>query len=394
MTCFRISLALAARLGFAVLLVAGLADGAAAQSVLASRGLGLVIEPRSARSSALGGVSLGLPGSEISWANPAGAVGLPAGGLTASFQFDDLSTDYRGDHASTTIARFPLVLAAFPFGSRWAVTAGLGGYLDQNWTFQRRDSLVVEGDTLQFIDRVASDGGVARLRFGAAYRLVPRLSVGLGLDVYTGGVQRTDGRIFAPAAAPQCCQRRWDYSGVGLVGSVDWNPTDALSLSVGGSAGGTLDADPRDSTAAAFSSSLPASLDAGASARLAPSLLVAAGGRWTGWSRVDDDLGDAGGARDAWSLQGGLEWDALRVGARAIPLRLGGRTATLPFGPAAGDEGGRWTRERALTGGTGLTLGSGAVSADVGVERGSRSGESGVDESYWRFLLSVSVLGQ
>jgi hypothetical protein len=48
----------------------------------------------------------------------------------------------------------------------------------------------------------------------------------------------------------------------------------------------------------------------------------------------------------------------------------------------------------AYTGGTGLTLGGGAMSADLGVERGSRSGETGVDESFWRVLVSVSVLGQ
>jgi hypothetical protein len=387
MTRIRFSVALATALTFC------LAAGASAQSFLASRGLGLVIEPRTTRSSSLGGVSLGLPGAEISWTNPAGAVGLPAGGLTASFQYDDLTTDYVGEHANTTLARFPLILAAFPFGSRWAVTAGLGGYLDQNYTFQRRDSLFVEGDTLQYLDRVASTGGVGRLRLGAGYRLLESLSIGLGVDVFTGGVERTDGRIFAPNLAPECCRRRWDYSGVGLVGSVDWNPTEALSLSVGGSAGGTLDADPRDSTAAAFSSSIPASMDVGGTARLAPSLLVAAGGRWTGWSKVDEALADVGGARDSWSVQGGVEWDALRVGARTIPLRLGARTGTLPFGGTLGGEE-KFSRERAFTGGTGLTLGSGAMSADFGLERGTRSGEVGLDESYWRLLLTVSVLGQ
>ena len=376
----------------AALLLVG-AAGAEGQSLLSSRGLGLVIEPRTTRSSSLGGVSLGLPGSEISWMNPAGAVGLPAGGLTASFQYDDVSTDYVGDQSNATIARFPLFLAAFPFGSRWAVTAGLGGFLDQNWSFQRRDSLIVEGDTLQFIDRLASQGGAARVRLGAGYRPFGRLSIGLGVDVFTGGVERVDGRVFEPALDPRCCRRSWDYSGLGVVGSIDWNPTDALSLSVGGSAGGTLDADPRDSTAAPFSSTIPASVDAGGTARLAPSLLVAAGAKWTGWSQADDELTGVGGARDVTSFHGGVEWDALRIGARAIPLRVGARTGTLPFGASTGGDE-RWSRETAFTGGTGITLGGGAMSADLGVERGSRSGEANVDESFWRVLFSVSVLGQ
>ena len=393
MTRIRFSVPRAGHLGIAALLALGLAGGASAQSLLSSRGLGFTVEPRTTRSSALGGVSLGLPGSEISWANPAGAVGLPAGGLTASFQYDDLTSDYAGVEVSTRLARFPLILAAFPFGSRWAVTAGLAGYLDQNYTFQRRDSLFVEGDTLQYLDLVSSNGGVGRFRLGAGYRLLPRLSIGLGVDVFTGGVERTDGRIFAPSASPQCCTRRWDYSGVGLLGSVDWNPTEAFSLSVGATAGGTLDADPRDSTAADFSTPVPASLQAGATARLAPSLLVAAGGSWSAWSSIDDDLAGVGGARDAWSLQGGIEWDALRVGARSIPLRIGARTSALPFGGTLGGED-RWSSERVITGGTGLTLGGGAMSADLGLERGTRSGEAGLDESFWRMLVSVSVLGQ
>ena len=35
-----------------------------------------------------------------------------------------------------------------------------------------------------------------------------------------------------------------------------------------------------------------------------------------------------------------------------------------------------------------------AHAADLGLERGSRSGETGVDESFWRVLVSISVLGQ
>jgi hypothetical protein len=379
------------RLALAALLTLSLAPAAAAQSFLANQGLGLGVEPRSARSSALGGVSLGLPGSEISWANPAGAVGLPAGGLLASYDFDRLSAATAAGSQKATAARFPLILAAFPFGPRWAVTAGLGGFLDQNWAVQRQDSIVRQDTTLQVVDRISSEGGVGRLRVGAGYRVLPTLSVGIGMDLYTGGVTRTEGRIFLPDTGPACCQTRWDYTGLGGLASVDWNPSEALSVSLAGAAGGKLVAKPRaGGTESRYS--LPASLDAGATARVAPSLLIAVGAGWRGWSSVNAALSQTGGARDAWTAQGGLEWDAFRVGARTLPLRLGGRTGALPFRAAA--TGSAWATERAVTGGTGISLGSGAVSADVGVERGWRSAGAASSESFWRLSLSLSALGQ
>lgn len=385
----------AARLAIALALAAGAVAPAGAQSLLASRGLGLAVEPASARSGALGGVTLGLPGSEISWSNPAGAVGLPAGGLLLSFQFDDVSTDYAGIEARNSTARFPLLQAAFPFGSRWAVTAGFGGFLDQNWRLQRADSFLVDADTQRVVDRVSSEGGVARLRGGAGYRLLDDLSIGLGAELFTGSVVRTVGRIFLPGEiAPRCCTREWGYSGVGAFGSVDWNPSGALSLSVGGSAGGKLEVEPVDTAAESRSYSIPPSVEAGVSARVAPALLLVAGADWTGWSSLGGALADAGGARDAWSAQGGLEWDLLRVGTRVVPLRLGARAGALPFRGGAAEGGDSWSSERVFTGGTGFSLGGGAARADLGVERGERSGEVGLDESYWRIMLSVSVLGQ
>ena len=68
-------------LGRAVLLsglltAVALVDGAEAQSMFATRGLGFPLQPQDARYHALGGAGLGLPGAEINWANPAASVGL------------------------------------------------------------------------------------------------------------------------------------------------------------------------------------------------------------------------------------------------------------------------------------------------------------------------------
>jgi hypothetical protein len=393
----------------AAVLLAGLPARAAAQSLFAQHGLGLVTDPQSARSAGLGGVTLGLPGLEIAWNDPAGSVGLPAAGLLVGAQLDDFQARYSGRTTDGSTARFPLVLAAFPFGQKWAVTAGFGSFLDQRWAVQNGDTILIGTDSVGVIDRVSSDGGVSRVRVGAGYRIAPHLSLGVGMDLYTGGTQRVAGRIFPGEVTPGCCTARWTYSGTGTLASLDWYPSPALRVAVSASAGGTLKAKPRATSADSTSSNptgagelgearrykLPATLAVGASGRVSANTLIAASAEWAGWSSLDPSLASAGGARDSWSAHGGLEWDALSILGRPVPLRLGGRYQALPFRAEAASGAAPWTSERAFSVGTGLVLGGGATRGDVSVERGRRgSANDGLNESFWRINFSVSVLGQ
>src|SRR5690606_42016285 len=117
----------------------------------------------------------------------------------------------------------------------------------------------------------------------------------------------------------------------------------------------TLEAE-SDSASAVGSYDLPVTLHAGGSARVAPTLLATLSGDWAGWSTLDARLEDVGGARDSWSVRGGLEWDGIQLRDRPGPIRLGGRHSALPFSwgqPLAPTEG---ATERATTSGTGLVL--------------------------------------
>jgi hypothetical protein len=182
-----------------------------------------------------------------------------------------------------------------------------------------------------------------------------------------------------------------------VLGSVDWTPSEALSVAVSASAGGSLDAEvdeerSTDDTADA-SYDLPTTFSAGASGRIAPSVLLALSGDWAGWSSLNEALAEQGGARDSWSIQGGAEVDLFRAFGQPVPIRLGARTEHLPFRWVG--EGSEWADERALTAGSGLGFGGGAAHVDFSVERGSRGSEAaGLEESYWRFMLSATVLGR
>jgi hypothetical protein len=380
--------------------LAALASGALAarqaeaQSLFAARGLGLVVEPIDARSQGLGGVALGLPGSDILWSSPAEAVGLGAPGLVVAYQFDSFSADFGAGSTEGTTARFPLVLGAFPAGERWVFTAGYGGFLDQNWAAERVDTLVVGADTFGVVDRFRSTGGAGRLRLGAGYRVMETLAAGVGIDLFTGSVELTAARTFPGELEPRLPTAAWNYRGVGLHGGAAWRPTEAFSLSVAGSTGGTLEARSQVAGTPDASYGLPSTANVGASGQIGPDLLVALSADWAGWSGLDAPLAATGGARDSWSVQGGVEWDALEIRDRPLPLRLGARQGALPFRWRA-DPGGDWANERALTAGVGLLLAGGANRFDAALERGTRGGAGGgLEESFWRFALSVRVLGR
>lgn len=371
----------------------------AAQSLFASRGLGLINEPLDARARGIGGVQLGLPGAELSQTNPAAAAGILAPTLEASFQFDDFSAELGGREFNGSTARLPAIHAAFPVGERWVLSAAYGGVLDQNWAVQAVDTLLFREDTVITADELSSRGGVAALQLGGAYAVTSQIAVGLAANLYTGSVRRSVTREFGapcivrggPGRQPGCFAAEWVYQGLGATAGVRWEPSEALSVSVAGSVGGTLQAESQDSLGTDRSYNLPASLSAGASGRVAQHLLLALNGGWSGWSSVTE-LGD--GTRDTFYAGGGLEWDGAAIGSRELPLRLGARYAQLPFsnGPFGGDLGD--AAERALTGGFGIRLAGGAATLDVAVERGWRDGGAGLSEKYWRSVVSLRVLGR
>ncbi|CAN5840924.1 hypothetical protein BH23GEM6_BH23GEM6_09560 [soil metagenome] len=366
-----------------------------AQSLLANRGLGFVVEPVDARGAALGGVTLGLPRGEMSWTNPADMAGLLAPGLQVVFQFDNFSADFDGRSATGSTARFPLIMGAFPLGERWVLSAGYGGFLDQNWSIEQIDTLVFAGDTVVVRDRFSSTGGIARLRLGASYSIAPPLSVGFALDTYTGLSQRELGRTFFPAQSPPCCRVEWRYSGFGGTAGAAWSPSEAINVSAAASFGGTLEArsDTLDLEGGSFN--IPTMIRAGGSARVTPNTEVALATEWSGWGALNGGLETVGGSRDSWSVGGGLEWDGLQLRELPVPVRLGARYAALPFSWDRPGAPAAFPAERAVTGGIGLLLGGGAARSDLSVEIGRRGGgDAALSESYSRFVFSVTALGR
>lgn len=368
---------------------------AGAQSLLSSAGLGYLMDPIDARARGMGYVGLGLPDPALTMINVAEAAGLPVAGLSITLQTDVLSADAAGESESLNFntTRFPAIQAAFPAGPRAVLTLGYGAVLDQNWAATRTDSVFLAGANRFAQDAYQSRGAVSRLRAGLAYHVRPRLDVGVGVDVYTGSVRDSVTRTFPDAAGllfPSVTGTEYEWQGLGFTAGARYRAP-AFTLSAAVTGGGDLTASPRDTVVSERGYALPLTVDGGASAQISQSARVAASVRWAGWSAAGDDFATENQTRDAVQAGGGIEYVGLRFLGRPLPVRLGARWAQLPFRYTGGD----FADERALTAGLGVVVGSGQAMVNVSGERGMRGGDSiGLDESFWRVALSLSLLGR
>lgn len=377
------------RSGLLALVAAAVALPAGAQSVLARRGLGYPIEPLDARSRGMGGVSLA-PGVVFSLINPTASAGVPAPAASATLQSDWFDAAGEGVEVDGGTARFPQIAMAFPLSSRWSASLGYGAFLDQNWGAVATDSMDLVTGRVAVVDRFLSVGGIARLRAGTAYRVLPRLVLGVAGEVYTGVVRDTLVRNVGNLT-PVFFHSSYRYSGTtGSVG-VRWTPLDALSLNGAATMGGTLKGTAEDSAGISREYSLPLTLDGGAAARITRLAQVAASVHWAGWSDASDALAARGGARDALTVAAGLEYEGVSLLNTGLPLRVGARLNQLPFRW----DNGEFIDERALTAGLGMRMARGTAQLDFAAERGWRGGaDAGIEEPYWRASATVSILGR
>src|SRR5688572_7810905 len=114
--------------------------------------------------------------------------------------------------------------------------------------------------------------------------------------------------------------------------------------------------------------------------------VIAASGEWQDWSKLDRLGSDQLTTFDAWDYGLGAEVRGPRWFGAEVPLRVGVRRRTLPFG-AAGAE----VRETSVAFGWGLTIAAGRAVADLGLSRASRRGEGGATESATTFSIGLIV---
>lgn len=370
--------------------------GVSAQSLFNAAGMGVPVEALDGRARALGNLGIGLTGSSLLPTDPAAAGRLLTGTGVIAGQpsWVDYSRAAVTQHFQGT--RFPLLGVAYPaFGGM--MTIQLGSFLDQDYSAERSATVQLVDGPAEATDRFVQDGAVSSLGIGYARMLGEDTSVGLTFARYAGSIDRTLTREFEGIGTGGTVEDfvsggEWSYSGYSVTGGIAHDVGDIARVAASVSWSTALDAEASDETDGADRSfGLPLQYRAGASATLAPGLLVTASGTYADWSVMEGDLESGENVRDSRGYGVGIELSRARVFGRRAPLRFGFRQKSLPFSLEA-----EAASERVFAGGLGLTLaeaeGSVLAGVDLAVERGRRTAGV-VTENFWRGTVSLRVSG-
>lgn len=393
----------------ALVLLIGAANTASAQSLFSTRGLGTPIDPVDARARALGNSGTGLIGLNASLVNPADLAGTVRRGVSATLQpfWGNDQIEDHGLDANVAGTRFPVIQILYPTTQRLVLGLGYGGFLDQSWSVTTTGRELIGADSVTVSDLLRNTGGIGQLRLSGGYTVNENVALGLAVGMYTGNIDRLLVRTFPDSAVDLgtfSTRSRWNYTAPFVTVGTRIDPNSRVRLGAALTWSGNLKASGREGETTDVTYEVPLRAAAGVSTVIAPRLLVSASGNWAGWNGEPNfaapgtDAGTVAGS--SWDVGVGVESQSLRTQTRFFPLRLGFRYGQLPFHEIGEGQPKEWV----VSGGIGFHLagddfGPLAV-ADLGIERGSRSGlggsllNSGLDENFWRVSATISLFGR
>jgi hypothetical protein len=239
---------------------------------------------------------------------------------------------------------------------------------------------------------LASSGAANDLRIALA-RVVSRVSLGVGLHVFTGQNRVTVSGTFVDPSDTSTINpflqlnraRTLSFSGLGMSGGLQWRPLRPVLVSVSGRHGGTLRLNAVDTLLR--TAQIPDRLGGAIVYDGIPGTTLTARMNWEQWSSLDGLLSGEEKANDATEYSAGADVTGPRLMGRAMMLRLGGLRRTLPF-----TAGGQKVDETAYAGGFGLPLAGERAVMDFGAQRATRSASGvGASERAWTISLGFTV---
>jgi hypothetical protein len=373
------------RIHLAVAFVVVAASRVAAQGTLSTQGFGYHPGQISTRARATGG-ALG-EFDATSALNPAALAWWERSGLTLEYmpEFRRVSTPSSSEDA--TIARFPIAGAAVAIGGRTILGITLSTFLDRTWETRELGMQQFADDSIPYVLQFKSTGAINDIRVAGAWTLWPALRVGVGAHVYSGSNRLSIITLFNDSLqriSDFTQQARVSYSGAALSGGIDWRPFRAMAVAVSGRMGGTLRAVRGDTTLA--TADVPTRLGGALAYTGFRGTILSASAEWNEWSTLDGLGSEELTTFDGWDYGLGAEVRGPRLFRSSVPLRVGVRRRTLPFG-AAGSE----VEESSVSFGMGIMLAGGRALADFGVARASRTAAGTASERATTFSIGLIV---
>ncbi len=354
-----------------------------AQGTLSTLGFGFPSGQLSTRSLGTGG-ALGEI-DPLSASNP--AVLTQFGGSILYFQAEP---EYRtltigGKSENTSIARYPLIVAAYPVISGVMVGLSVSSLLDRSFETTSRGFQRIADSSLATSNTFKSDGAIGDIRLAVAWAPRTWLRLGAAAHAITGDNRVRNQQVFDDSTrfAALIDTATVGYSGSAL--SAGFELIAARNWSVAGSyrRGGGLSLKRGDTTI--NNADVPDRLAVGAAYIGARGTTIAVRTAKDTWSRMKG-LGSANlRITDSWDTSIGADVLGPRLGERTTQFRVGARQRTLPFGLAAFS-----VKEKSLSLGAGTVLARGRAAFDLAAFRATRDAGASGSESSW--TLSVGVM--
>ncbi len=357
---------------------------AAAQGNLSVQGLGYPPGQFSARSLGTGGAIGEMdPTSPV---NPAAIIEFGAPALSMQMEPEFRSVTANGSSQSSSTQRFPVFVAAMPFGEHFMVGASSSTLLDRSWQTTSPQQQLIAGDTVRFNSTTKSDGSLNDLALTFAY--VPRswLRLGVALHAVNGRDVVTTSRFFEDTVryGNTSTPIATTYAGNALSAGVEFVEPSLGGIAVSYRRGGPLEQKIGDTTLA--TAHVPDHFGVGVVFSGFSGTTLAFRTAYDKWAALGSLDAANGAAMNSWDSSVGAEFTGPRLGDIPLSFRVGTRWRNLPF-PAAGHQ----VHEGSLAGGVGLTLAQGRALFDAGLVRASRSAGIGVTESAWTLSMGLTV---
>jgi long-subunit fatty acid transport protein len=374
------------RLALVYSLLCVVTTGAAAQSsIFGVRGLGIPQSPISVRAVGMGGSVALVDG--LSSTNPAAITSVV--GLTAGFNYfqDWRSTTTPGGDGSARDDGFPLITVVNRYKESPIYFSGsFGTYTDRDFGIVTTDTTQVNGLPVGYRDSLESKGGISDFRLALGYRRSRTLSLGFGFHFITGSNRITLHRTFGDTVLADVNQRsELAYNAIGLSLGAVFHPSEKLLVAAVIRHDGEMNVD-RDSLQA-YTLELPWSFAGSAQYRVGQKAIVNADVEYSTWSDANAEIQEAGGVGADNTLRAslGAEITTSVTSPGKFPLRVGVRTAQLPFPLAPGEQ----PSEFGVSTGTGLRFAKGHAALDLALERIWRKADGGFSEDAWIFSFGL-----
>lgn len=380
----------------ALLFLSSAAGHLRADSMFAAPHLGIPVSQGDARSRALGGISVAMPGENFTFSNPARTVNFWRAGFNGVIAQDYRSLKEAGGEADLRSTEFLSFRGIFPSYKKFVLSWGISQWRDLNWEYA--DRLNLDSFPGEISRSLSSEGGLYLSRFTVARTVGPNIAFGLGIDWMFGKAKR---------------ERLLDFSTENIVNN--WEkyedrhsfirPTFGVLTSVKGLNVGfsitvpkTADVEVRSNFLSGYTSKetlrlkYPMSWRLGFSKQITRQSLIGADIEYEGWNDSDPELQLPVTAAEQWRYCIGFELLPSAAESpplyRKIPLRLGFSQITYPYKIS-----GSGITERSFSFGTGMYFAKRNGQADIAFEYLKRSTDldNYPEESVFRVVFSLSA---